>query len=91
MKFVIEVGTRDKHQIEFVFNQLFGQSLLKVDGREVFKKKRWISEPVVDSYDMEISGPEHIHLRIVKQRKPLLGAKYSVYVDNRLTQVFQGV
>lgn len=91
MKFTIEVGARDKHTIEFSFNQLFGQSLLKVDGNEVFRKKRWFSEPVVDSYDMEISGPEHIHLRIVKERKHLLSSKYAVYIDNRLTQLFQGV
>lgn len=91
MKFVIEVGTQDKHLIEFTFNQLLGQSLLKVDGREVFNKKRWFSEPVVDSYDMEISGAESIRLRIVKQRKLLVASRYSVYVDNRLTQVFQGV
>lgn len=90
MKFTLEVGRDEKHQIEFEFSQLLGRSVLKVDGREVFRKNRWFSEPIVESYDVEISGREHIHMRIVKERKLLVASRYKVYVDNRLTQLFSG-
>ncbi len=90
MKFTLEVGTQERHQIEFEFNQLLGRSVLKVDGREVFRKNRWFSEPVVESFDIEISGRDQIRLRIVKERKLLVTSRYKVYVDNRLTQLYQG-
>jgi len=91
MKFTLEVGYREKHTIEFSFNQLFGTSLLKVDGQEVFRKKRWFSEPIADRYEFEIDGGEQIFLRIEKERKHLVSSKYKIYVDNRLTQLYQGV
>jgi hypothetical protein len=91
MKFTLEVGAIERHQIEFDFNQLLGRSVLKVDGREVFRKNRWFSEPIVESYDLEISGRDQIRLRIIKERKLLVASRYKVYVDNRLTQLYQGV
>jgi hypothetical protein len=91
MKFTLEVGSTERHVIEFSFNQLFGTSLLKVDGREVFRKKRWFSEPIADNYELEIGGDEQIRLRIEKQRKHLVSSKYKIYVDNRLTKLYQGV
>ena len=91
MKFVIESGTQEKHLIEFTFNQLLGRSVVKVDGREVFKKARWFSEPLADRYEFEIGQFEPVRLRIEKQRKLLFASKYCVYLDNRLTQYHQGV
>lgn len=91
MKFIVDVGYSEKHTVEFNFNQLFGRSTLKVDGHEVFSKKRWFSEPVLDNYEVEIGGRESVKLRIEKRRKALLGAKYTVYVDGRLSGLYQGV
>jgi len=91
MKFSIEIGMNEKHLIEFTFNQLLGQSRVCVDGREVFRKKRWFSEPLVDSYDFEIGLFEPVRLRIEKERKHLFGSKYRIFVDNRLTQLHQGI
>jgi hypothetical protein len=90
MKFTLEVGAQERHQIEFEFNQLLGRSVIRVDDREVFRKNRWFSEPIVESYDVEISGHEQIRMRIVKERKLLVSSRYKVYVDNRLTQLYQG-
>lgn len=87
----MEVGVNEKHTIEFSFNQLLGRAVLRVDGQEVLRKKRWFSEPLADRYDVEIEGRDVVRLRIEKERKQLLGAKYKVYVDNRLTQLYQGV
>ena len=91
MKFSIEVGINEKHLIEFNFNQLFGRAVLKVDGEVVFKKARWFSEPLTDRYEFEIGQFEPVRVRIEKERKLLIGSKYRVFLDQRLTQLFQGV
>ena len=91
MKFSIEVGTNEKHLIEFNFNQLLGRVMLRVDGEVVLKKARWFSEPLVDRYEFEIGQFEPVRLRIEKERKLLIGSRYRVFVDQRLTQLYQGV
>ena len=91
MKFSLQVGECEKHTIEFSFNQLFGRSVVAVDGQEVFRKKRWFSEPVQDLYEVNLEGNERIHLRIEKERGHLLASRYKVYVDNRLTHLYSGV
>jgi hypothetical protein len=91
MKFSIEVGDREKHVIEFHFNQLLGKSIVSVDGETVFRKKRWFSEPLVDRYNFEVGYVEPVHVRIEKERKLIFSSKYRIYVDNRLTQLYQGV
>lgn len=91
MKFTLAVGNQERHTIEFTFNQLFGQSALKVDGREVFRKKRWFSEPLADQFEVEVGQFEPVRVRIEKQRRLLLSSKYRVFVDNRLTQLYHGV
>ena len=50
----------DKHTVEFTFNQLMGHSVLSVDGRKVFEKKRWFSEPVVDEFKVDIGETERV-------------------------------
>ena len=37
MKFSFDVGIREKHWVEFSWNQLFGKTLIKVDGRAIHK------------------------------------------------------
>lgn len=91
MKFSIEIGNNEKHVIEFNFNQLLGRALLKVDGEVAFQKARWFSEPLLDRYEFEVGQFEPVHLRIEKERKHLLGSKYRVFVDHRLTQLYQGI
>jgi hypothetical protein len=91
MKFSIEVGSAEKHLIEFQFNQLLGQSRVTVDGEQVFRKKRWFSEPKADRFDFKVGQFEPVRIRIEKERKLIFGSKYRVYIDNRLTQLHQGV
>jgi len=90
MKFRLDVGHMERHTIDFNFNQLLGRTVIKLDGKQIFRKERWFSEPVVDAYDCIVSGRENIHLRIEKERKWLVASKYKVFVDNRLTQLYQG-
>ena len=91
MKFTLELGTEQQHRVDFEFNQIFGCSVVKVDGQEVFRKKRWFSEPVVDQFEFQIGEHNGTSLRIEKERKLLFASKYRVYVDNRLTRFYQGV
>jgi hypothetical protein len=91
MRFSIDLGNNEKHTFEFNFNQLLGRSVVKVNGQEVFRKARWFSEPLVDHYAFEVGQFERVCVRIEKMRKRLFASKYCVYVDNRLTQFYQGV
>lgn len=91
MTFSVEVGRGETHRVEFSFNQLLGRSVVRVDGQEVFRKKRWFSEPITDLYEVTVEGSEQVRLRIEKQRRLLLSSRYKVYVDNRLTHLYQGV
>jgi hypothetical protein len=91
MKFSIELGDNEKHTFEFKFNQLLGRSVVKVNDHEVFRKERWFSEPLVDSYAFEVGQFEPVRGRIEKKRQLLFASKYFLYVNNRLTQLYQGV
>jgi hypothetical protein len=91
MKFSIELGNNEKHVFEFNFNQLLGRSVVKVNEQEVFRKARWFSEPIVERYQFEVGQFEPVRVRIEKERKLIFASKYRVYVDNRLTQLYQGV
>jgi hypothetical protein len=90
MRFLIELGTHEKHVVEFSFNQLLGRSVVKVDGQVVFRKKRWFSEPLVDNYNFEVGQFEPVRVRIEKERRWLIASKYRVFLNNRLTQFYQG-
>ncbi|MEI7728988.1 MAG: hypothetical protein WCO56_05430 [Verrucomicrobiota bacterium] len=91
MRFTIEVGEVAKRRIDFAFNQLLGQTLIFVNGQEVKRNVRWISEPVVERHDFTVCERERIEVTIQKRRNPLLGAKYWVYVNKQLMQYHQGM
>ena len=91
MKFCIEIGTVEKHTIEFTFNQLFGRLSIKVDNREV-KKSQWLfNEPLAETYDLNVGERENIAVRIEKHRKPLFGNRCRVFLNQRLMKVQDGV
>lgn len=87
MKFTLEVGSTEKHLIEFNFNQLYGTLVINVDDRSIFQSTRLFNEPVQEVYHFVIDGREKSDVRIEKRRKPLFGHRNAVYVNNRLTQV----
>lgn len=92
MKFKVEVGELERHTVEFNFNQLSGSLLIQVDNKPVIQFKRVFNEPVSEVFDFVVGGGvEKSRVRIEKQRKQLLGHRSSVYVDNRLTRVFEGM
>jgi hypothetical protein len=90
VKFVIEIGDTEKHQLEYSFNQLLGSLVIKVNEKAIKKSVRLINEPVLEIYAFVVGDHEKSDVRIEKERKPLLGCKNRVYVNNRLVNVFSG-
>jgi hypothetical protein len=91
MTFDIEVGEVMRERIRFSFNQLLGRTVIRCQGRELQRQVRWFSEPVTDTFFIELSEQEKVQVRIEKRRKHLLASKYYVYVNDRLAECFEGV
>ena len=80
----------DKHLVEFNFNQLRGALVIRVDDQPIFRSTRIFNEPVHEVFHFVIDGQEKSDVRIEQRRKPLLGHHDTVFVNNRLTKVFDG-
>lgn len=91
MRFIIELGEMEKHTLEYQFNQLLGKLTIKVDHKLVQQSVRWFSEPVREDFTLTIGNHEKHTVRIEKQRKKLYGQVNRVFINNRLTQLFQGI
>lgn len=91
MKFDFEVGEVAKRRIVFQFNQLLGQTVILVDGKEAKRSVRWFSEPLVETHDLDIGDFEQVRVKIEKRRNQLIGAQYLVYVNNHLMQKYAGI
>jgi hypothetical protein len=90
MKFKIEVGEAEKHLVEFNHNQLIGSLQIKVDRETIFHNTRLLNEPVAEVYRFVVGQLEKKEVRIEKLRKQLFGHRNAVYVNNRLTRVYNG-
>lgn len=90
MKFKIEVGEIEKHLVEFNHNQLIGSLRIMVDKQTIFHTTRLVNEPVEEVYQFVVGQLEKKEVRIEKLRKQLFGTRNSVYVNNRLTRVYDG-
>ena len=89
VKFSIVIGETEKHRLEYHFNQLLGILIIKVNEQPVKKSVRLINEPVLEVYRFVVAGRnEKSTVRIEKERKPLLGHRSRLYVNNRLLKVF---
>lgn len=91
MKFTIEIGESEKNRLEYNFNQLTGNLLVKVNERPVKKSRRLINEPVLEILVFEVGENEKSTVRIEKERKQLLGSRNRLYVNNRLLKVYEGL
>ena len=91
VKFTIEIGESEKNRLEYNFNQLTGNLLVKINERPVKKSRRLINEPVLEILVFEVGEAEKSTVRIEKERKQLLGSRNRLYVNNRLVKVFEGL
>ncbi len=91
MKFAIEIGELEKHRLEYNFNQLTGSLLIKINERPVKQERRLFNEPELETHVFVVGDHEKSTVRIEKERKPLVGHKNRLYVNNRLVRVFEGI
>ena len=90
MKFTIEVGEKEKHRIEYEFNQLLGTVVIKVNNEEIKRERRLFNEPLLEVHVIVVGQNEKSTVRIEKERKPLLGSRNRLFVNNRLLKVLEG-
>ena len=91
MKFNLEIGEAEKHVVEFDFDQLLGQLVIKVNKREVKRSVRLFNEPVKEIHTLRVGDGEGVIVRIEKERKLLFGQKCRVFVNDRLYKYYEGV
>jgi hypothetical protein len=91
VKFTIEIGESEKNRLEYNFNQLTGNLLVKINEKPVRKSRRLINEPVLEILVFEVGVSEKATVRIEKERKQLLGSRNRLYVNNRLVKVYEGL
>jgi hypothetical protein len=91
VKFVIEIGDTEKHRLEYNFNQLLGRLVIKVNETPIKESVRFINEPILEVFAFPVGDQEKSNVRIEKVRKPLLGCRNRLYVNNRLVRVFDGI
>lgn len=94
MKFSFEVGTEERHVVEFDFNSMWGNLSIKVDGNEVVSDFRMLSLRLTTSYTFDVGVREQHAVRIEKERKLFFAGlrkqKYRVFIDNQLIQEYEG-
>jgi hypothetical protein len=90
MKFCLEIGREEKHLIEFSFNQLLGQLVIKINHREIKRSTRLFNEPLREHHAFGVGEDERLNVRIEKERKPLFGEKCRVFLNDRLYQYHEG-
>jgi hypothetical protein len=91
MKFTIEIGQTEKHQLHYEFNQLLGRLVIKIDNQLVKQSIRLFNEPVFEVHRLLVGETEKSSVRIEKQRKILFGQRNRLYINERLAEVFNGV
>jgi hypothetical protein len=91
VKFVLQVGETEKHLLEYQFNQLLGSLVIKVNHQPVKRCVRLFNEPCREAFDLVIGEQERSFVRIEKERGLLFGQRNKIFVNNRLTGIYQGV
>lgn len=90
MRFSFEIGEAEKNTVEFEFSQLFGRTVIRVNGQEVRRQSRFFSEPLRDQYEFTVGDREKCVIRIEKERRALLASRYRVFINRRLYAVKHG-
>jgi hypothetical protein len=94
LKFNFKVGESEIHEIEFYFNQFWGNLYIKLDGKNIEKTIRFISLNLSKVYEFDLGEKEKHHIKIELIRKLLLAGfrEYlgKVYADGNLLQEFRG-
>jgi hypothetical protein len=85
VEFTIEVGTEEKHQVHFSFDQTFGKVQVEVDGKKVALDWRWFTLHRTRRYEFSVGRDETHDIVIDLTRKSVVGGFRSqtcqVFVD----------
>lgn len=94
MQFSFVVGVNERHQVDFSFDQFIGNLEIKVDGRQVVSDFRMFSLSLTQRYEFTVGANEKHQIAIEKRRKLFLAGlrpqQYSVFIDGRLVQTYEG-
>lgn len=100
MKFRLEIGHEERHQIEFSRDAFTGKTTLMVDGVETLvinplNPLTFFSFSLVKRYEFDIGETEKLKL-VIEHERPLLLAglrshKYRAYVDGELVKEKEGM
>jgi hypothetical protein len=72
MKFSSLVGVQEQHQIDFSFDQFWGNLEIRVDGQPLVKDFRMLSLKLTKRYEFTVGTQEQHQIAIEKKRKLLL-------------------
>lgn len=94
MQFSFVVGTNEKHQVDFSFDQMIGNLVIRVDGQPVVQDFRMLSLSLTKRYELTVGNQEQHQVVIEKKRKLFLAGlrpqKYRVFIDGALAQTYEG-
>ena len=94
MRFSFMVGVNEKHQIDFSFDQTWGNLEIRVDGQPAVKDFRMLSLSLTKRYEFTVGENEHHHIAIEKKRKLFLAGvrpqQYRIFIDGQLVQTYEG-
>ena len=87
----MELGEIEKNVLEYHFNQLRGELVIKINDQEVKKVVRVFNEPIREVHDFEVGTTEKLQVTIERERGLLFGQKTRVFINNRLAKAFAGM
>jgi hypothetical protein len=94
MQFSFIVGTAERHQVDFSFDQMIGNVQIRVDGQPTVKDFRMFSLSLTKRYELTVGNQERHQVVIEKKRKLFLAglrpSRYRVFIDGNLAQTYEG-
>jgi hypothetical protein len=94
MKFTVEIGDEEKHNISYNFNKFWGNVSIKVNGEKIKKDFRLYSLELSKVYEFNV-GIKEVHAIKIEKIRPLILAgfrsnTYRIFVDDKLFKEFKG-
>lgn len=94
MQFSFRVGTNEKHQVDFSFDQFMGNLEIRVDSQTIVKDFRMFSLSLTKRYQFTVGVQERHDVIIEKKRKLFLAGvrpqQYRIFIDGELVQTYKG-
>jgi hypothetical protein len=95
IQFDFEVGEKEKHKVEFIFNRTWGNIIFNVDGKRVYKTMLWFAFSTNIPYKIIVGEKERHNVEVLMIR-PLWfagfrgGWKFNVSIDGKPFKEYTG-